>query len=237
MSRITNIILAVVILTLVEIILMKSNANAQDRTLVIERLTGKTVSRVGEKDSVNATLIAGQYKSETKAMYLSLAGTILPVASGIIVSKTQHPRHVVIRDSQGVIISEYDKDPNLTVSNIMILSGITIGPSLGYFYGRCPGRGAAGIGIRLGIGALTALGTSAIIGGHEDPTTISDFVLVLAIVGIGGSMVVGDAIADMVSVKHTVSEANQKRLQSSISLAPGCVGQAKAPGMELTLRF
>lgn len=217
----TKTIMSALIITLTAIVLMRSDAIAGDKYSLIDPLNGKAVNQIDNNNILDASLAAPKFKSEATAACFSVLGTFIPIIAGA----------VALRGNS-----------ESTVPIVMMLSGVAIGPSLGYFYGGCPGRGATGIGIRVALGVLTAVGSTAAYNSGNETIQSGEFMSqsasdALAVGIIGGAIITIDMIVDMASVKRSVREANQKLLQSSYSLAPTCLGQAKTPGLELTLRF
>jgi hypothetical protein len=144
-----------------------------------------------------------QPKSETTALMLSLSGTVIPV--GLAVAEVFEPRWVI--------------------------TGIFVGPSLGYFYGGEPGRGLKGIAIRGGVA------TASVLVGAELGLDIwgdgGGWWVVLA----GTAFVVGDAIYDVARVRSTVRKHNEKLQARSLGIVPTYPPDSDAPGLALQLTF
>ena len=69
-----------------------------------------------------------------------MAGTLAPIAAGVIMWKLQKPQHIQKYNSQGRLYWDYYKDPDRTLPIALIVAGVMIGPSTGYIYGGCPNK-------------------------------------------------------------------------------------------------
>lgn len=103
----------------------------------------------------------------------------------------------------------------------LISAGIMIGPAAGYWTGGVAGRGWKGIGFRgliLGATAATVVGICTIdrcdIFEDEQDATVVALVVTL----LGGAVIVGSSIIDIVEAPAHVRRANESRLK--LSLAP-----------------
>jgi hypothetical protein len=156
-----------------------------------------------------------QPKSEDKALRYSLFGTVAPVTAGIALAC----------------------DDQLTMPGLLLVaSGIMVGPSLGYYYGSCGGRGGKGIAVRLGLSALTyGLGaffyytTDYSGSGVEDVTP--------GVLVAGSAAVTIHAICDIAKVKSTVRKHNEKIQARSLGIVPTYSPDSDAPGLALQLTF
>jgi len=123
-------------------------------------------------------------KSEGKAVTLSLAATLVPIAAGIAIWSAEQP------------------DP--LVGPMVMGGSLLIGPSVGHFYISRTG----GLWLRLGIAAgATAAGLVAgtSTGGWEGLTVF------VAIIGIGAGVVFVDGVYDIVRLPAAVRNYNAQR--------------------------
>jgi hypothetical protein len=153
-----------------------------------------------------------QPKSAGAALRCSLFGTVVPVATGI------------------ATIAMADKVQLITRGMLLVGSGIVVGPSVGYFYGGCGGRGGTGIAIRLGLGALT----SGVMAVGASPSN-EGFLLGALLVGSGLATI--HAIYDVAKVKSTVRKHNERLQARSLGVVPTYLPDSDAPGLALQLTF
>jgi hypothetical protein len=150
-------------------------------------------------------------KSGSTAFMLSMFGTAVPIAAGLIGSSSNS------RTS--------DDGP----WGLMVVGGYLVGPSLGHMYAGRGGHAAAGIGIRtlalVGVGV--AVGTS-----WDNPNTGSDALAVASLV-LGG----GAALLDIGGASGSARSYNEKLQKSRLSIAPAAVGRTHAPGLEAHVSF
>src|SRR4029453_17134477 len=93
--------------------------------------------------------------------------------------------------------------------------GILVGPSIGYFYGDCPGRGITGIMIRGGATAVV-LGLTLSAGEYGDIDNVPPGYIYAV---LGAAILIGaDALYDIGAVGENVRQRNQVR--RSLSLGP-----------------
>lgn len=145
-----------------------------------------------------------QPKSEASALMLSLSGTVIPV---------------------GAALAE-------VVEPGWVLTGIFLGPSLGYFYGGEAGRGLKGIAIRGGVATASVL-IGAELGLDIWGGDTGGWGVVLA----GTVFVVGDAIYDVARVRSTVRKHNEKLQAGSLGIVPTYSADSDAPGLALQMTF
>jgi hypothetical protein len=148
--------------------------------------------------------LAFQPKSEATSVALSVLGTVAPV--GAALAKTVEPEWV--------------------------LTGIFLGPSLGYFYGGEAGRGLKGIAIRGGVATASVL-----VGGELGLDVLGpDDEGWLVVLG-GAVFVTGHAIYDIAKVKSTVRKHNEEMQTRSLSIVPTYSRDWDAAGLALQLTF
>lgn len=166
-----------------------------------------------------------QPKSEATALRYSLFGTVLPIATGI-----------------AMFHSEKLFAPGLFLG----AAGIMVGPSLGYFYGGCTGRGLTGTGIRFGVAGLAAALAAAMVAesrkrhstggdGGWGYFEVRDEVAPMLV--IGSSIIVIDTIYDIAKVKSTVRKHNEKMQARSLSIVPTYSPDSDAAGLALQITF
>lgn len=153
-------------------------------------------------------------KSESTAKSLSLWSTVIPTVAGMVVGG--HDKHVA--------------------GGALLITGMIVGPSTGYFYGNCPGRGAQGILLR----ACTAGATVGLTAYFARDTDTGDFgdnianaVLAIGVGGMGVGVLIYEAIHDISHVKSEVRMHNAGISSMSLSVAPKFFAQSKTLGLEL----
>ncbi len=120
-----------------------------------------------------------------------------------------------------------------TLSGVLVLGGLTLGPAIGYFYGGLWGRGLMWAGVRAGIIGVTLLtmGATASSGGLES------FGAVYAI-GIIGLVAVGvDALYDIFAVGSYVSDRNIERRVFGMRVTPVFSVTTKTIGVRVSIRL
>jgi hypothetical protein len=165
-----------------------------------------------------------QLKSPAGAQAISVLSTIGPVACGLL-SATQG------EDSYG------------TPEVVLILSGITVGPSMGYFYGGKTARGFTGIGVRVGIGALTAMaasGAAANAAKDDQGFGFPDLEAAMTVGAVGAGIIAISAIYDIAAVRNAVEKRNSeliRRSQTSVKVFPKYFADSGAAGIQLQMNF
>ena len=149
-------------------------------------------------------------KSESDALWLSLAGTAVPVLAVAAMTSNNH---------------HSENDGPIAVVGI---TGYLLGPSAGHFYAGRPGRALLGVGIR-----SAALGI-AVASFHDSSSDIPSAGTggVLALLVGSASMVI-----DIGDAPRSARIHNGKRPDARICVAPGLVGPRGAPGLQVTVRF
>ncbi len=174
---------------------------------------GRPPPAVAREDSL-------ELKSPGKAARLSLLWTLVPLVGGVRLSDTER--------SGGEI------------AGAVAAAAVLVGPSVGYFYGGCGGRGTVGIAIRVG---LTGVGLVAAaqaewpsLWGSDEEGNAAAGITVLAF-----SAVVADMALDLARVSATVRRANDRRLRerSGPTLTPTVrvLAGSGAPACGFTVRF
>ena len=151
-------------------------------------------------------------KSENAALALSALGTLIPVALGV----------ATVGASEG-------PDGSL-LPGIMIISGILVGPSLGYFYGGLPWRGLASIGLR--VGGTVAVGAAIAIS-WDNPDNSSAEMLAWS----GAALLVGSMVYDIASVKRTIRKHNRSLGGKALIVTPAYFAISGAPGIRMQIKF
>lgn len=170
-------------------------------------------------------------KSPVKAAQYSVMGVLLPIATGVALWKIDSPD------------SPHDYESlDRTIPVMLIVSGVVLGPSAGYFYGGCRERGATGILIRVGTGALTAVAAKAAADAHESDgfMDFSGLEAALTVGAIGSGIIVIEAIIDMALVKGAVEKKNIRIGQQKgpeVTLLPTYFADLGAGGLELNITF
>lgn len=145
-------------------------------------------------------------KSESTAKFLSLWLTVIPTVAGIELG--DHDKHAA--------------------GSALVITGMIIGPSTGYFYGHCGRRGAQGILIRAITGGVTAALTVSV-ADSEFPEGL----MAIAVGGAGICAIIYEDIHDISHVKSEVRKHNDKIRSMSLHLRPRFFAQSKAFGLEL----
>lgn len=163
-------------------------------------------------------------KSPGEAQAISALSTIGPVACGLL-SATQG------EDNYG------------TPEVVLILSGITVGPSTGYFYGGKTARGFTGIGVRVGIGAVTAMaaaGAAANAAKDNQGFGFPELEAAMSVGVVGAGIIAISAIYDIAAVRSAVEKRNSElinRSQTSVKMFPKYFADSGAGGLQLTVSF
>lgn len=180
-------------------------------TLLTAFLLLAVATQAQNGSSSNLTL---QPRSEATALRYSLFGTVTPVATGF-----------AVRGGSGIQL---------------IATGVLIGPSLGYFYGGCTVRGIKGIGIRVGLVALTAVAADAAArssSGGSSGSFLEGVGAVLGVALVGSCVITIHAVYDIAKVKSKVRKHNEKLRARSLGIVPTYSPNSDAPGLALQLTF
>lgn len=192
--------------------------------LMITILTGLLVLSAGraraQQDNQESEIYT--LRSENTALRWSVLGTLLPTITGTLIVASS--------------AEDGDNIGTLRFAGMLFTGGLIIGPSLGYFYSNCPGRGLSGIGVRTMGLIIAAEGMAAGMGGDiyggED---FSGGAIAMTI--IGGGIFVGDMIYDFATVKKAVRDRNRKSGLSSFYIAPAYFPKHNAAGVSVNLAF
>jgi hypothetical protein len=221
------------------VVLQSSTVSGQFRVNATSRIDSILVHKSLIAAYTDSSLEMDNLPSPSKSELWSSVTTYIPIVAGVFIWSLQKPKHVVEYDSEGRVDWEYDEDPNRTVPVVIIASGIVIGPSSGYFYGRCAGRGANGIMLRVITGVATVVAACAVArsGESNEWMDFSNLYDAGMVAGIGAGIVIIEAAYDLARVKSTVRGHNEKALNISISLSPKIFSDGNAPGLELRAMF
>ena len=162
-------------------------------------------------DSLGSTL---RLPSESKAAYLSLASTLIPVAVGLQLA-----------------------DPSKSSGALglgLIGYGVIIGPSTGYFYGRCANRGLDGITVRVLTGAVAGVAVLAISSRHSGFDGLDQM---FSVIPPFAAIITLEALYDLGRVSSTVRQRNEKVLKPTVSVGPSVLPDGKALGLKLAISF
>lgn len=202
---------AVLLLTVAASAMTASTAMAQYRGGSSAPLT--VVSAWGSRARTASPTSEPQLRSESTAKALSLWGTVIPTTAGLLVGNSNH-----------------------VAGGTLLIAGMTVGPSIGYFYGNCPGRGAQGLMIRaVTLGATTGL--TALIAENTNSgdfgTDLAKAELAIAVAGVGVVILTYEVIYDIRHVRGEVERHNAGIKTASLSLGPRYFAHGKALGLEL----
>jgi len=117
----------------------------------------------------------------------------------------------------------------------LFISGLVfVGPSLGFFYGRCWGRGLAHVGLRFAAAIVVAgFALSAELNDSGEETKVA--------LGVAGVCVyLGSVIWDLATVKKAVRKHNaavRARKGLDVAVAPFILAKAKGAGIRMQLSF
>jgi hypothetical protein len=179
-------------------------AHAQD----VITSKGVLVTDTEKASEVRDSAMEPGMRSPQTATYLSLVGTALPVAIGLI----------------GASSSSSDGGYGL-----LVVGGYLMGPSLGHLYAGRGGHAAGGFGMRVAslVGVGIAIGTSW--NGNNagsDATAAASLAL--------GSV---STIYDIATAARSARRHNDKVRGSGLSVYPAAVGAAHAPGLQADWSF
>jgi hypothetical protein len=188
------------------------------------------------QDSLSALL---NLPSERKAASWSMATTLIPIAAGVVIWKCQKRAHIVEYNSHGLLTRDFYQDPDRTLPAVIIASGVIFGPSAGYFYGGCGGRGLGGILFRVGTGAATLIAARAAAraSASDEFFDYSEIYAGLTVGAIGAGIIVFHAMYDLTNVKKVVRKHNEKALGCAINISPKIFAHSNVLGLELTAIF
>ena len=145
-------------------------------------------------------------KSEHIALAWSLFGTLVPVTAGILIR---------------------DNDLYEGADGILIVGGVIVGPSLGYFYGGCAGEGLLWLGIRACLISIPAVL-------RETSPNAEDGRAIFFILGL---LAFTSAVADISQVEEAVRKRNQSMEKTTLTVTPKFFYGSKANGLELKIMF
>jgi len=148
--------------------------------------------------------------SEGTALWLSVAGTAVPIVAGIE-------------------IANFDRGTRTpAATTVLSLAGVLVGPSIGHFYARRPGRAVAGVGIR----TLALAGAVAAIGAAwNDESSTAAGAAVLAL-GVG----VMSVFIDIVAAPDSARKHNEEVERVRAEVMPR-IGKGGIYGLRITARF
>jgi hypothetical protein len=156
------------------------------------------------------TVIMPGLKSPSSATAWSLFGTVVPTFMGFAAGNAP--------------------------GGMMVLFGVTMGPSMGYFYVGKSGRGLAGAGIRLGAMTVSVVGLALNYNDKPGELTASA-IMFLAPLGF----LVGDIIHDIANAHKAAEKYNEKiagkNAGTSLTIAPEYFGSQKAIGIKAQIKF
>lgn len=122
-----------------------------------------------------------------------------------------------------------------TVTIVLAVPGLIIGPSLGYFYAGLPRRAWTGIGLRFaGIGGMVS--SFAICGWDCGPGDDS-YDLAWVVFISGAALTAGSAVYDIATVEGAVRRKNEALLSASMRIVPAYFADAKAVGLKVEFFF
>jgi len=214
------------------------------KLLVITTIIALMLGGTGQAQTKRLDFSDYRQKSPEKAAKYSVIGMLIPIVAGIAWWKIDNPKtKTETRYYDGwSYTSTHTEDPDHAIPAILIFSGIFLGPSAGYFYGGCPGRGVKGVLLRVGTGALTAVAASAAASSYESDEAL-DFsgIAAAATVGaIGSGMILIEAIIDIAKVKGAIEKNNIERTRqagTNVKLLPRYFADSNAGGLELNITF
>jgi hypothetical protein len=161
------------------------------------------------REAAESMVSTGSEKSETAAVWLSTAGLVLPVATGLVLAA----------HSAGTNQSE--------IGATLVGAGLLLGPSVGYFYGGCAQKGWIGIAIRGGLAVVTIAAMAATGWGSGD---IGFYI----IVGGAGLVLIGlQAFYDCFAVASCVRHHNESS-RMGIIISPGQDARSLRLGLHLS---
>jgi hypothetical protein len=164
-------------------------------------------------------------KKAKKAEMISNLGTFIPLAGGIIWWKYGN------------------KDDDITWAGPVTLglSGMIIGPSLGYYYGGCSHRGTTGIIVRTITGAIT-VGTAVAAGNSVESRGLNfqGFDVAIGVCAVGSLVLFLESLYDVSKVREIVNNSNREKARQAeahIALSPAYFADSNATGLQLQVTF
>ncbi len=218
------------------------------KSTVLLAMATLMIGATGQAQSGDIGYSGFGHKSGNNAFLCSALGTFIPVVAGVAWWRFDDPRQKTRTYStySGQPYYQwsnygdyYYENPDRTVPICLILSGLTIGPSLGYFYGGCTSRGVTGLIIRVGTGAVVG-GVCWGLAEHSAGSGLEAAVAGVAVGTAGALIILSDAIYDLAKVKCNVEKNNAKRAQQSspsVILLPKYFADSGASGLQLEVNF
>lgn len=196
------------------------------RTTILTTIAMLALSAIGAAQRFQWDERPEGYKSPSKAVSYSLAGTIVPAGIGLLAVKSGDDGYF---------------------AGAMIGTGLIMGPCAGYIYGGESGRGIKrALGRTMAGGAFFALGfllNSSSDSGNEPDGEFSPVPEIPAgapFFLIGSAFVVIHAVYDIAAVDNHVRKHNKKlggEKQVRIVIVPACFPDSDAAGLSLNVAF
>lgn len=160
---------------------------------------------------------------ERRAFRLSLWGTLVPVTAGTI---------LWARQASDAWSSE---GPDRTGAAFLVAGGLTFGPWLGYSSAGLGGRGARGVGIRLGL-TLLSIGSAYGICGWDCGKGDVAYEVAWAALATGTGLGAASAIYDIARLRHNVRR-HQARAEERVSVTPMYTPGSRRVGVLVAVTF
>lgn len=156
-----------------------------------------------------ATIPETRYRDPASATLASAGFTVLPIVTGLAIAAS---------------------DPEAGAGVLLFLSGLILGPSIGYFTTGQTGRGFAGFGIRSGVfvgTVLLAYATCPVYCSESEESTAT----IIAISGLAVTAAL--AVYDITKVRRKLPEGPAER----VTFYPTYVPATKSPGIGIMVAF
>jgi len=217
------------IIVLAAISLFPLQAATQDLTIPLTYVNLTSMNENSNHSQNDLSFSSSKHPSPLKALMLSVGTTLIPVMTGVISYPTLRGRDKINHWEYN-----HDRNYNRTIPDILIATGLIIGPSTGFFYGRCESHAVKGILVRGFVLAGSFIIATSIVDSQYD----NDFIISSNAVGYIGLGITGiHAICDVVSVHKAVRRENEKMTGTTLSLGPRYFANNDAVGLELKATF
>lgn len=221
-------ILFITFVTAFLLILITSNSHAQNNSDCSCRYTTGLFAEnsAGEEmPTRELPLMYSGYKSERKAILISLLGTAIPTAASVYFLS----HHDVTKTYPNEALRYTIREPrNETIGGILLFTGLYIGPSVGHFYAERPLRGFSGLGLRTGITLATISGAWAVCPWncykYDDGYDLAMGILITGSILFTGSVVYDIVTADNSVRKHNADLAHKLSIQPTYAVKENRIG-------------
>lgn len=214
------------------------------KSTVLTVIAALFVAATGQAQIKDKSPFEFKYKSAEKAFRYSFFGTLIPVATGVAWWALDKSGQKTMTYGSGYNGHSYTytEDPDRTIPIALMLTGVMVGPSLGYYYGGCPKRGTVGLCIRIGTGIGTVFLANSVANAYESdqPLDFSGVIAGLGVIVIGSGVILLETIVDIGNVQGTVDERNYNLSgldSANVTILPMYFADFQTGGLQLNVTF